>query len=945
MAQFCRECGAALREGAKFCPSCGSKVPQPTPSPAGRARFCRECGSPLREEAKFCPLCGTMIPREVRAEKSPFPASPASHVPPSGEKSPAPKAHVCRNCGSPLREGSKFCLNCGSPVAIAAEPSAETIKTSTETEKTSAKTEKPSAEPKPAAKEPKPAAKEPKPAAKEPRPAESAAPAKKKGHKGVIIFVALVLAGVFLFTAFVAPGFLRETDGGGGYGGGGGGNTSSASSGKTELKIDKPKGFSSTPVKASAGDKTVIGSVKSDGVQVTVDSGVFVKDTAIGATPLDERTLKSIGAEGKFEKIVGAVDIQCEGYDQSPLGAGVTFTTKIPKSSGSDDEGGYVFCYYDEQNKEIRYFHPDSIDTASGTMSIDLPHFSWWWSAKLTVDQQIELFLDEYCMSLAIQQDQFDKLYTELAPYARAKAEALGLTAAAAVDLAQTAINALGCKIPFKGESADTLQDLAGMTVSQFTALTRAYYENDKAAAEGVLDETLKGLFVESLKEGKFFENVNSRFKSEYVKEFVPGALEQFVANFGSCGYILGAIFERDWEGAAQAAGQVFEGYSPMVAIPTRAIRLLALGVNTWFTYWKAAQIEELYKVYKNGGNFLFGNSVEPRKRDSFLTYVNTASGLTWVKGIGRFYRYDKIEEVCKKYGWSFKDYGELPQRFREVFDQRAEDELMNYFETRAAQEETAEKLKSMMRPAIKSLMNGFSYGALCSRYYKEFFREEQYDVRARLERLVRIKKFLELYVDEVELNKSAKAGGQNWGDIINKWVSIASKLPQKVTREDKERAIRELVDYLKEIKLLKSGMDADGNDASAQMKSLLGEWVGEYETSSITGLPQVYRKRIVFSAKIDGSVKIEEYSLLIKSNGKPVSGEKESGPTTTVLKDGDYKFEGSTLIVKPSDDYVGGYLFKFSLSGKYTETRWYYDDEKEDTVDYEYSFNLTKKK
>lgn len=49
----CPKCNAELREGAKFCTSCGQKIEI--------QQTCPKCGSPLRPGAKFCTSCGTKL--------------------------------------------------------------------------------------------------------------------------------------------------------------------------------------------------------------------------------------------------------------------------------------------------------------------------------------------------------------------------------------------------------------------------------------------------------------------------------------------------------------------------------------------------------------------------------------------------------------------------------------------------------------------------------------------------------------------------------------------------------------------------------------------------------------------------------------------------------------------------------------------------------------------
>ena len=78
-ARPCAKCGAAVPEGAKFCPSCGEKQVS--------GSFCPECGAAVPAGAKFCPECGKKV------------GSP-----------------VCAKCGAELAAGAKFCPECGERV-------------------------------------------------------------------------------------------------------------------------------------------------------------------------------------------------------------------------------------------------------------------------------------------------------------------------------------------------------------------------------------------------------------------------------------------------------------------------------------------------------------------------------------------------------------------------------------------------------------------------------------------------------------------------------------------------------------------------------------------------------------------------------------------------------------------------------------------------------------
>jgi uncharacterized Zn finger protein (UPF0148 family) len=73
---FCKNCGAPLKEGAKFCPKCGVAavtaldIPQPelavpvTVEPVEKQSIelkCADCGTPLKNGATFCPNCGIKV--------------------------------------------------------------------------------------------------------------------------------------------------------------------------------------------------------------------------------------------------------------------------------------------------------------------------------------------------------------------------------------------------------------------------------------------------------------------------------------------------------------------------------------------------------------------------------------------------------------------------------------------------------------------------------------------------------------------------------------------------------------------------------------------------------------------------------------------------------------------------------------------------------------------
>ncbi|MBR6512183.1 MAG: hypothetical protein IKT24_01760, partial [Clostridia bacterium] len=63
-----------------------------------------------------------------------------------------------------------------------------------------------------------------------------------------------------------------------------------------------------------------------------------------------------------------------------------------------------------------------------------------------------------------------------------------------------------------------------------------------------------------------------------------------------------------------------------------------------------------------------------------------------------------------------------MPQKYRDEFQRRAEDSLIQYFELRIKQEKEAEKLKEQERINIETMLS--SYGALTAGNYMDFFHE-----------------------------------------------------------------------------------------------------------------------------------------------------------------------------------------------------------------------------
>jgi predicted amidophosphoribosyltransferase len=131
--QTCENCAQPLREGARFCPACGSTAapldvltpavdPIEDPPPlqsvvsdlrhtAGRVSnpviSCPACGATHDEWAPFCGTCGAPAPPAAVLDTVVTTAS-ADVTTASAEQAPA-----CRKCGRAMRPAQHFCISCG----------------------------------------------------------------------------------------------------------------------------------------------------------------------------------------------------------------------------------------------------------------------------------------------------------------------------------------------------------------------------------------------------------------------------------------------------------------------------------------------------------------------------------------------------------------------------------------------------------------------------------------------------------------------------------------------------------------------------------------------------------------------------------------------------------------------------------------------------------------
>ena len=669
------------------------------------------------------------------------------------------------------------------------------------------------------------------------------------------------------------------------------------------------------PTKLSfpGGQAQTVGSRKETNFTLTVQPDSLTAGTEVSVTRLSREEVEKIYVAGKWERMLFPVNVTCEGYDGAWFDDGVTLTMPLMEEDpdADTDYSHFVFCTYDETANEVRYLWPDEIDTENQTMSLSLPHFSPWWGAKLTDEELIELFLDRYCMQQAINEGKRQQAAAQIEPYLTQKAEAIGLTVAATKNLVESVITYLGGSFVFEDDDdAGAMGSTFSTGVTFTTKMLRAYYENEPEAAKSALSGATNAAAALVWKELKFSERAADVFKKEYVKDFLPGSVDTLVDNFGDVGTLLGCITEGDTEGAMETLGGIMESIHPAAGVVTKACAFIGSAMHTGFTFWKSNQIEELYQVYKNGGTFLFCNEVFPRDRQSFLTFLNTSSGFTLAKGVKRFFNLDKVGEICEKYGWDFDTYKSMPQKYRDIFEKRAENGLMEYFELRAAQEDRAEQLKEEERENVNTMLNE-TFGALRREYHGKFFHEtDGYNVTDRLERLTRVKAFISQYIAPTKLKYDP---AYNWGDMLNLWINYAES-------NSKEDALELFTEELKRIGLLRydmEGVQTIDEGLRAKLQPFIGKWVC-YEDSTVMN---VYNEPVEVTDQITidvcynlkGRLVIQQTKQRVKYDGASVTGDPHVGGVS--VKEGEFTLANSTLTV-PSDSASGGYSFKLKVSG-----------------------------
>ena len=568
-----------------------------------------------------------------------------------------------------------------------------------------------------------------------------------------------------------------------------------------QLEHQKKSGSSvkAAEITVSAYEKgmdTSLGSISETGYRLDVENGTFADGSRVSVTPLSNDDLKRVERKDTFTLLQTPVEVKCDTYNGAVFSSDVLYTVPLPEKEEELDR--LVFMYFDDVNGGFRYLWPDQFDLAGHTMSVRLPHFSKVGSGEFTDEGQIEAFLDKYAKKLAVERDERKQAAEALEPYVRSRVEALGLKKEAEKDLILSVVNYLGGK--FKGDDIDPNEagDMIESITSLTTGMTRAVLEGDKEGISGSVQDATTYAIMNCWEELGYSKDLGDVLDNDTVEPTANALLSNTNALVRMTAYLT----EKDWKSAGQELGSIMMGLDPKVDLATKAVVYAARQADLAFINWKTNEIEELYQIYKNGAEDLWGNYVIAQDKETFLEYLSTASGFGGGKMIERFYNLDQIKEVCDKYGWSFEDYKDLKEKYRDVFEGRAKDALIDYFDTRLAQEAEAEKIKEYERISVNTMLkNGLLKSGHCSEFFGENAFGKQFDLEDRMERLIKTRSFLSQFVNEEALMAGAERGEFNWGDLLKWWAT-------DVVEYGRQEALQRFLKYLRQYGLLKEGME-----------------------------------------------------------------------------------------------------------------------------------------
>ena len=726
----------------------------------------------------------------------------------------------CSKCGSKIPDGSKFCGSCGARVITPLQSGTAAVKPKINGQTVDEWNRNESSTDKPEK--------------------------KKKKHGCLRTLVVLLLIGALIYTGFISPAFV------------------STLAKKLKPLPDCFENGTEVTAEASSAENTTIGSADTTGYTVTLPAGSLPDGANVTMRVLSADETKKYGSNGMFDGVGTLVELTSDKYDGGLFENDVTVTVKIPEKQLGENvsAGEYAFMYYNEAAGEWTAFDIDCYDPEAGTITGTLPHFSDWWFGRLSKDEQIDRFATKYCMQAVAAEHDSQAAAEALVPYIGDSLKNLDLPETERNDLVRSV--AIYVASRFNTDTNDAPEVSAKLTAAAW----KAYEGKDPSEFVNTVGDTVAEKLTDYLlKSGK------------YVPEYAPG-ITKAVGNASSLSRAAGYASEGDYEDALREVGSIMAGWTPSTALINAAANYAVKKAGESYDNWKANQIEELYGIYKNGARDFWGSEVSPQNEEELWEYIYYPHGYTRTAGIYRIYSLDSIKQTCARYGWSETDYKQLSPEKKAIFDDRAKENLMNYFRTRLAQEKEADEMKKEEIKFIRELER--KTNVLSSFKFSKFFGEgssRDFDLNKRLAKVYETRGLISVFVDQ----KKYETEGPSEYRLVEKWVELFDKY-------DEDTALPMFLKYLKENKILNDQFD-DGVSEVSELDEIVGYWNFNIRISNISSEFSDKLESILGDAVEKHYDENTVYNIFYAVEIKPLDGDKIEAGFYCESEDGTYTY------------------------------------------------------
>ncbi|RRD95340.1 hypothetical protein EII17_03595 [Clostridiales bacterium COT073_COT-073] len=505
-----------------------------------------------------------------------------------------------------------------------------------------------------------------------------------------------------------------------------------------------------------------VGTMSENGYLIEIEPGTFPDGTEITVeyVPIAQKKEKD------FQAIGSPIRIKASGYKGGYLGEGVTVTMEIPERMRTDKRSRYFMAYFNEQKQDYEYYPFDKMDWENNVLTYTLPHFSENTPVLASKDKAVDVYLDAYCMQSAMNQKGIRELKESLGPELEKNLKKLGIPKEETADF----INAIAGSIMDQTLSG-TKGEAAGHIANLVTAGYK-YKENKNADAfNEALTQTTCEVIAHKLLQAKFGKDISAN-----PAKIIAGV----TAKSGS---IVGSLETGDYRQVVRDVGSVIISLYPTASVVNAVVDLTIASANSIKQNFKAAEVEKLYQMYKNGSGE-FG----ARNFDDLWYSVDYSFWFSSGRGAYRFLKDDYVTEYCFNRGWKESQLKKLPAEKFEEINNFTRERLRAYFEERYQCEEAAEQMKKKEHRFIEDLSSTLDFSGYDNILGK--------DPMTRLNEIYRIRQFLTGLID---VKKQERA---DYAELVFEWIGAA--LDGKNMDEIKQHMVR----FLKKKGLLKAGIE-----------------------------------------------------------------------------------------------------------------------------------------